>query len=606
MTDYLKLMDQIDAGTSYAAPTTTQPANPNAASYYLDQMNQIDGVQPSSQSQGQREDTTIAGLEGAAARGVAPYAVGATLGAAMGAPFAGVGAIPGAVAGATAVGLTDLAANAYNPVARHFGLTPLPTASQAVNYLLDKVGVEKPQTSAERITQALTGGGASAITGAALANQIAETASNPVTQNIAETLASRPLLQGTSGALQGASAQGTSEAGYGPSAQRVAALVGGSLPYGIAALPRLAYAEPTAQAVEAHNQGYVIPPGSASEKPSILTQVAQALPGKTSLAQAASMKNSGITEQLAAKALGLPEDTQLTDQVFNQVRTNAGKAYAAIEGAVPVIQPNSNFLDTVSNLGSQNSPAAAAFPKIMKNAEVADLVDELKNVQPFSPRAGLETIKQLRAEANSNFQAIGDPKRQSLALVQRQAADALDKLIEDNITEYQANPVSGRQIPTDLVDNYRAARQLIAKSYDLQSVTNPATGEVNAIGLARLAAKGRPLSGELKTIADTAAAFPKVMQSPTAFGSNVPTLSPVDIAGAGGLAISGHPAAALGFLARPVARATILSGPYQSWMMQPSGLGSPLPFLGLPGMSQTQDPRAALAGILSGQNVNAH
>lgn len=49
MTDYLKLMDQIDAGTSDGAPSTA-PVNPNAASYYLDQMNQIDGVQPGAQA----------------------------------------------------------------------------------------------------------------------------------------------------------------------------------------------------------------------------------------------------------------------------------------------------------------------------------------------------------------------------------------------------------------------------------------------------------------------------------------------------------------------------------------------------------------------------
>src|SRR5260370_36976409 len=45
-----------------------------------------------------------------------------------------------------------------------------------------------------------------------------------------------------------------------------------------------------------------------------------------------------------------------------------------------------------------------------------------------------------------------------------------------------------------------------------------ATGDVSARGLAKLAARGKPLSGKLKLIADTAEAFPMAMQNVSRFG----------------------------------------------------------------------------------------
>ncbi len=84
--------------------------------------------------------------------------------------------------------------------------------------------------------------------------------------------------------------------------------------------------------------------------------------------------------------------------------------------------------------------------------------------------------------------------------MQRQAADAVDELIERNAA------AAGKP---DVVAKYRQARQLIAKSYDVEGATNPSTGDVNARGIARLAAKGRPLTGELDTIANVAVGISK-------------------------------------------------------------------------------------------------
>jgi hypothetical protein len=133
--------------------------------------------------------TTVGGLAAAAGRGLAPIAAGAGLGAAAGAPFAGVGAIPGAVAGAGAAGLAEAGVPAYNFLARHTGLPESPTPSELTDKLLDALGVKRPSTSAERMTETVAGDIGAALGGA-----------RPAVRTPLET---RTSLEATAGKLAG-------------------------------------------------------------------------------------------------------------------------------------------------------------------------------------------------------------------------------------------------------------------------------------------------------------------------------------------------------------------------------------------------------------------
>jgi hypothetical protein len=97
--------------------------------------------------------TTASGLAASAARGAAPYAAGAGVGAALGAPFAGVGAIPGALAGMGAVGATQLGGDVWNAISRHLGGPQMKTPQDAMDKVLDTLGIKRPSTSAERMTE---------------------------------------------------------------------------------------------------------------------------------------------------------------------------------------------------------------------------------------------------------------------------------------------------------------------------------------------------------------------------------------------------------------------------------------------------------------------
>jgi hypothetical protein len=309
-------------------------------------------------------------------------------------------------------------------------------------------------------------------------------------------------------------------------------------------------------AVEARQAGYVLPPTMAKEAPNFVESVMSGEAGKIKLQQSASTKNQEVTNRLAAQDLGLPPDTTLTPKVFQTVRTQAGQAYKDVANSVPEITADPTFKANVAQLGGRNSISGQQFPGVLENPELDNFVTSLGKVDKFTPDAGLEVVRKLRSAASKNLNAFNDPNKTALGWAQRNAANEIDDLIERNIQA--SHP--------DLVSKYRDARQLIAKSHDIEGATNAATGDVSAKGLARLSNRGRPFTGNLKTIADTANAFPKAMQNPAAFGGDEP-YSALDAFAALGSVAAGHPGVAAVAVGRPFVRGTLLKKAYQDQMI---------------------------------------
>lgn len=324
-------------------------------------------------------------------------------------------------------------------------------------------------------------------------------------------------------------------------------------------------AEPVAKTVsaavqKARDAGYVLTPSMISEKAGPIANALAGWGGKIKTQQAASVKNQEVTNRLAAEALGLPADTQLTPQVFSTIRRNAGRAYEEVANSVPAIKTDAVFDKAVSGLGKQNSQAAQFFPRLMNNPEIAALRDDLSSVKSFPPDAALELVKKLRGDAVANLKSIGDPGKHALGLAQREAADEVDALVDRNL---------GMLGKPGLVEAYQNARKLIAKSYDVEGATNLATGDVKAHGLARLAAKGKPLTDQLKTIADTAEAFPKAMQDTARFGGDE-AHSGLDFFGSALAIAHGNPGVAAAIMGRPIARSVVLSDRFQNMLVPPT------------------------------------
>lgn len=436
----------------------------------------------------------------------------------------------------------------------------IPEQNQAIANALSKVGFPQPATGLEHIVGGVEQGAGGVATGLGLGSALANM-SGPVTSAVGDAMTANPGKALASGTLAGGASASAAQAGLPWYAQMGAGLAAGSVPFmgpsGLASGGEL-----SANEQQAMDAGYKLNPATM-ENPSMLSKLLGGWSGKVKTQQAASAANQETTNSLAAQELGLPHDTTLDDNVFSSVRTMAGKSYQAVKDFVPRITPDEGFQADVKNLGALNGDLAKDFPELVRNDDISALAENLAKKDSFSTSAGIDAVKTLRASGAKNLQAIGDPQKNALGFAQRQAAEAIDSLMERNIT------ASG---DPDLVQNYQAARQLLAKSYDIEAATNPATGDVSAAKIAQISMR-RPLSGDLKTIGDTALAFPKAMQNPGKFGGVEP-LSTLDLGAAGFAATKGKYGLAAGLLGKPAIRALIMSDPYQAAIASGGAPGS--------------------------------
>lgn len=300
--------------------------------------------------------------------------------------------------------------------------------------------------------------------------------------------------------------------------------------------------------------GYTLPPTQV--KPSLLNRVIEGIAGKATTAQNASFINQQVTNKLAAKSLGLPEDTVITPEMLQNIRSNAGQAYENLRLSGR-IKTSPKFIQALDNIPAYKDAKIAAkdFDAPEVNP-IIKVIDSLKTPS-FDVNSAVSKINTLRADADVAF----GQGNKALANANRQASEVLENTIEN----YLANSKQ-----TDLLQKFREARQTIAKTYSVEKALNPKTGTVDAKKLAAQLRDKKPLTGELKEIGEFGAAFPKAAQAPEGMGS-LTQISPLDylatigLTGAGASTGSAENAligGALGMV-RPAFRSAALSQPIQ-------------------------------------------
>lgn len=500
-----------------------------------------------------------------------------------------------------------------------------------------------------------------AAVGSGAMNLLGRVIQTPLGKAVVNLMAEKPGLQAASGALGGAAAQGMAETGAPGWAQELAGLVGALVPAAKNAIApnawRVNASDAAKKAIEA---GFALPPAEATEGhigQMNLSNTAAAESGKIKTGQMASAVNQPRVNVKVQQELGVPVGTPLTPTVLEGVRAREGQVYREVERAVPEVTLglDPQFRSDVAALGKRSESTEKLFPSTKEPPEVPTLRAELLKHASAPTKDVMNYLADLRMRANQNINnRQGDAMQMRKGLAEREAAHALEEALErsvQNAPEYyqeriqaarekidniqrerveQGLPVSGpivdeanaelnkwvdmrananakNQDNQTLLDRFRKARQTMAKSYDVEAVTNPSSGDVSATGLGRLLKKGRPLTGELKTIADAANNFHRAFQNPAAFGGVEP-LSILDaVVGAGQMATAASTgsiphfiAGALSLLRHPT-RIAMMSDARQNAMIAPvQARTAPLSALTTP-LLPTQRDGNTMAGIVGGQ-----
>jgi len=409
----------------------------------------------------------------------------------------------------------------------------------------------------------------------------------------ANTVTGAGVIGATTGLLQPSTSTGETllNVGLGGAGGAGGQYVANKLPGAVRAWADRKTAETAAQAAGASQKfaaaqrgselGYVVPPADLNPGP--LSELVSGLSGKIKTAQVASQRNQGVTDNLARQAIGLNQADELSADVLQSIRQQAGQAYDVVKGSGQVIA-DKPFIDALDKIASTQQGAGRSFPGLQNNG-VTDMIASLKQ-QAFDAGDAVDATKVLRELADKAYRQ-GDT---AVGKAAKGASDALEGMLERHLQ------AQGNQ---EALNGFQEARKLIAKTYTVQKALNSETGSVSAQKLAQELAKNKPLENELLDIAKFSTAFKPatemLKQSPK-------SVSPLDFAFSGGAAVaSQNPLALLALGARPVARSALLSGPVQRAALRP-GFATPAAARVAPALTnnrlmQLLGPTGAVTGV---------
>lgn len=279
----------------------------------------------------------------------------------------------------------------------------------------------------------------------------------------------------------------------------------------------------------AQRLGIAVNPAEAN--PNVKTKMLVGATGEALVNAKAVKQNMPKWNELARQDLGLPENTPLTPEAFEKARAAHSAPYDAIR-KMGTLQASDDVLTQLDKL--RLDPLSTSNPE--KAAKVNAVVDRTMG-QIATGLSGDNVVGQIRGFRKDATRVLQNPNASpidiNVAETNLGIANALENLIEGNIS----NP--------RMLDEFRAARTALAKTYDWERATGVTTKQVDPAAIAKLAEKGKPLTGVLADVANVAGNFPE------AASLNVPKepllyqrLRRGGVGGTAGFALGGGPVGA--------------------------------------------------------------
>lgn len=418
-------------------------------------------------------ETTLAGLVGAATRGLAPLGTAMAAGAAMGGlPTAGIGAIPGALAGGAAYGASQLIGEPIiNAVNATFG-TQIATPSEAWEALLTKAGVSEPKTAAERVLKAAAGGLASGVGGVSAGQALLKSAA-PLAQAAGAMLADAPAAQIAGGVGSSLAAQAANELGVGAGGQAIAALIGG------VAGSRAARTQiiPAAQAnvaeralvTEAEKVGVPLLTSDVAPPRTFMGKAAQSLGERVPLVGTGPVRQAQQEARIGAVRdvlvdFGAGPSAQASDAVMADLlatrgaevgkyatqKTDVIKRLSTSGGAVPVARATAAIDQQIAKL------------QALKTKELEPVVARLNDWRQSIQGQSLANIEDLRKQLGESFKA---PELASVRSTGEKSLSSIYGALRDDMSTF----IRGNGQPQDIAKWTDANKKLSSMMGELKT-----------------------------------------------------------------------------------------------------------------------------------------
>jgi hypothetical protein len=234
----------------------------------------------------------------------------------------------------------------------------------------------------------------------------------------------------------------------------------------------------------------------AESNPNVKTKLLVNAAGDAVVNAKAAKSNAPRWNEIAREDMGLPKNTPLDDKAFDKARAAHSAPYDNIR-KIGVMRASDDVLGELGGL--KLDPLSTSSPE--KAAKVNAVVDRVIG-QVENGLSGDNVVGQIRGFRKDANQVLKNPNASPIDIDVAEAnlsiANALENLIERNI----GNPKA--------LDEFRAARTAIAKTYDWERTTGVTTKQVDPLQVVKLAEKGKPLTGKLADVANVAGNFPDI------------------------------------------------------------------------------------------------
>lgn len=237
--------------------------------------------------------------------------------------------------------------------------------------------------------------------------------------------------------------------------------------------------------------------------------------------------NKPRVTQIAKDELGLDATTSLTSTApFKQARANVAAPYDEV-AKLPTMVADETTIASLNDLRRNDKLIGGKGVSEKVNKLIDDAVD--KTQAGLNGAELLENVRVLRADAQKIYKnQSATPKQIAVADANLAIATQLESMIDSNIF----NP--------RLLDEWRGARQDMARTYAYEGATDFNTGTVDVAKLARITSKDNALTGDIASLGRIAGNFPEAF-APSAESKffSVPRLTRAGISGTAGALIGG-------------------------------------------------------------------
>jgi len=245
-------------------------------------------------------------------------------------------------------------------------------------------------------------------------------------------------------------------------------------------------------AAEAQRLGIALSPEQI--QPTLVPKTLSAVAGQRGT-DAIANANKNQIRKIVINELGLPETTQFNSKApFSEARMRVAEPYSQVK-KLPTMVADDNLISSLNNLKPDQAVIGANQKTKAINAIIDDAIS--KTSAGLDGAQILKNIQTLRQEARKTYNnKSADLQALDLADTRLAIANSLETMIESNIF----NP--------KLLQDFRQARQKMAKTYAYEDATDFNTGMIDVNKLSRITSKDNAMTGDIAALGKIAGNFP--------------------------------------------------------------------------------------------------